>query len=928
MLSHSMLALLVWQSSRAAPLVMLLVGVLAIGSIAVYLPQSTRLRRRWRCILPALRLTALAALAVSLLQPVMTRLPRAGESGAIVLVVDRYPSMAVQDRQRRPAELVALADAMGWLSESSRTRGDEIIQGVRAAQMRLSEVSDAQSELAYALLSGHSATEATQRLATAASEFNTVATALVTRRSSIGPKTQLFATLSNLQEQLTRPRRDLSEEAWATSMRAVLATVAGAAENFQSVSDETLFNSNPTVRALCRELQDLPRLGLAEQAIVRPGAGLLSNLPAKAPIYGFSIGQEVTPLPLSGSGRPVRRLLLNTEAGGKDLAGAVRAALDELSGVPVEAVVLFSDGRRSAGTPVAEMSGRSPAVNVPVYAIAMAPRGNSLDWSLSHLSLPTGVYVGEPFVVRARVHGVGVKPGSSTEVRCDIASIANGSSPTTRSPNNNSTAPLPAFDSARSESTATNVVLGPDLTADAVFELKINEPGSRRITIRLPELAGEITSENNVVERWVKVYPKKLKVTLLASAPLWDYRYLRDALTAQPGVTLRTQVMEDETFSLSPDEILQQDAIVLFDVAVSSLSAVQWKAIRALPTERGGTVVLIAGAEHLPMEYNVDSMADLLPYWTDRAEIGTPPMPVAESKPAWRTWHGEGAVYHLVPPSEAPHRLRLSESDQTDQRVWDSLPPLFRYVSLPPLKPVVRTLLLERETGEPIVTQMPLGAGQILFVGTDETWRWRHKTGRTFQEGIWLQLLHDATEAPYAATAGRASLDLGKAAISPGEAVEVRVKIDGGVGSPSRPVSAELRVLRDGISIRSQTIASTETDPARYSGTLLGLPAGNYIIEARVDDQGVEYPLHVVEQYEKELEDPSGDRAALERIARASGGRVLSLEQMRELPPLLAAASHEPRWMTLALWDSMYLFVFVVACFSAEWALRKRLGLA
>jgi hypothetical protein len=40
------------------------------------------------------------------------------------------------------------------------------------------------------------------------------------------------------------------------------------------------------------------------------------------------------------------------------------------------------------------------------------------------------------------------------------------------------------------------------------------------------------------------------------------------------------------------------------------------------------------------------------------------------------------------------------------------------------------------------------------------------------------------------------------------------------------------------------------------------------------------------------------------------------------------AAAREPHPIEIRLWDSTYLFVFVVGCFAAEWALRKRLGLA
>ena len=43
---------------------------------------------------------------------------------------------------------------------------------------------------------------------------------------------------------------------------------------------------------------------------------------------------------------------------------------------------------------------------------------------------------------------------------------------------------------------------------------------------------------------------------------------------------------------------------------------------------------------------------------------------------------------------------------------------------------------------------------------------------------------------------------------------------------------------------------------------------------------------------------------------------------------LRVVAERRPRYAEQRLWDSPYLFVFVVACLAAEWAARKRLGLA
>ena len=58
--------------------------------------------------------------------------------------------------------------------------------------------------------------------------------------------------------------------------------------------------------------------------------------------------------------------------------------------------------------------------------------------------------------------------------------------------------------------------------------------------------------------------------------------------------------------------------------------------------------------------------------------------------------------------------------------------------------------------------------------------------------------------------------------------------------------------------------------------------------------------------------------------------RALHLgDQVGTLPDrLTAVADNRPRVTELRLWDSPWLFAFVLACLAAEWALRKRLGLA
>jgi hypothetical protein len=56
---------------------------------------------------------------------------------------------------------------------------------------------------------------------------------------------------------------------------------------------------------------------------------------------------------------------------------------------------------------------------------------------------------------------------------------------------------------------------------------------------------------------------------------------------------------------------------------------------------------------------------------------------------------------------------------------------------------------------------------------------------------------------------------------------------------------------------------------------------------------------------------------------------LVPLEQVGRLADRLRErAARRSSYVEQRLWDSPYLFVLVVACFAAEWAARKRLGLA
>jgi hypothetical protein len=124
---------------------------------------------------------------------------------------------------------------------------------------------------------------------------------------------------------------------------------------------------------------------------------------------------------------------------------------------------------------------------------------------------------------------------------------------------------------------------------------------------------------------------------------------------------------------------------------------------------------------------------------------------------------------------------------------------------------------------------------------------------------------------------------------------------------------------------------SSSHPPGEFDAPIHDLPAGDYQINVGTSQApgASRLPIRVGVPLEAELADISPDEARLKRIAAGTGGEEMDLEDIDDLPHKLAEAGRrEPGFSEYPLWDSPYLFAFIVGCLGAEWALRKRFGLA
>lgn len=218
---------------------------------------------------------------------------------------------------------------------------------------------------------------------------------------------------------------------------------------------------------------------------------------------------------------------------------------------------------------------------------------------------------------------------------------------------------------------------------------------------------------------------RPLRVLYVENAPRWEYRSLSSAL-------IRDESLEVHCFLLSADpelpqahsqsagdprfqaplkslpstleQLLDYDVVILGDVGPDSLPEGTAEMLRSFVTEHGRGVLIVAGEAAMPGGWKGTDLEQILPV------------------------ESETVRQELAP--EERYVLTTEGKESGLVEFADELPPI-QSVLATRAKAGARTLA---ETGRadrrmPLFVTMSAGRGLVFFSGTDETWRWRFKTG-------------------------------------------------------------------------------------------------------------------------------------------------------------------------------------------------------
>jgi uncharacterized membrane protein len=368
-------------------------------------------------------------------------------------------------------------------------------------------------------------------------------------------------------------------------------------------------------------------------------------------------------------------------------------------------------------------------------------------------------------------------------------------------------------------------------------------------------------------------------------------------------------------FPTTRDELFGYDALIIGSVEAASLSEAQQAVIRDFVSERGGSLLMIAGPGGLGNGgWGQSGLADVLP-----AQL--PPSSVD-------TFHRKKAPVALTPQGQGSLMLRFDADADANLAAWQDLPEIADYQVIGDLKPAAVTLVnADTELGViPLLVTQPYGRGHAYILASGGTWRWQMSLPLEDQkhETFWRQLLRAlVASAPEA-------ISLRAASTSEGDDISLRAEFRDEAFRPVDDVGV--------VAVASHESGETLTiglvpgeEPGVFTGRLEPPQPGTWYFEAVAERDGEPVAVGRVsllhEATQSEVFGIRKNAGLLQRLSTATGGRYFEAGNLDGLSDLLRYSSSgitETEYR--AIWDAPIIFLLLLALKGGEWLLRRRWG--
>ena len=572
----------------------------------------------------------------------------------------------------------------------------------------------------------------------------------------------------------------------------------------------------------------------------------------------------------------------------------------------LRAVIMLSDGDYNLGPPPVSAAQKLRLRGIPLFPIPVGSKVRLPDLDLLSVNAPTYGVVGEnvqiPFTIRSSL---------DRQVRTIVR----------------------LRDESGRERTK-DIILPPNSeTSDSIL-WRLETSGASTLGLSIPVADGELVATNNSRNFTIAGRPEKIRILLIDTLPRWEYRFLRNALSRDPGVDLSCLLLQPslgpgegkdylKEFPPKLEDLAKYDVIFIGDVGVgpNQLTAAQCGLIRGLVENQASGLIFMPGSQGNQFSLLDTPLSDLMPVILEDAHQKGFAESVAS--PLALTTEGRASLLTM-----------LGNNEEENPEIWRRLPGFYWHAPVIKAKGGAEVLAVHgNRRGKygpiPLIVTKPAGSGKVLFMGIDSAWRWRRGVEDLYHYRFWGQVARWMSYQRNMAAGQRVRLFFNPERPEPGSSVTLNANAFDPSGKPLAEGTVTVDITApDG---RAQRLELQQNNSAwgAFSGRFKVDSPGPWRLRTTTtgaEDKPLETTL-IVQATPIEKTGQPARPEVLEEMAKVSKGRMIQPAQLadiiREISTLPEPRPIESRMALGSHWASLTVLISLLGVF---WASRKRNG--
>jgi hypothetical protein len=574
----------------------------------------------------------------------------------------------------------------------------------------------------------------------------------------------------------------------------------------------------------------------------------------------------------------------------------------------LRAIVVASDGDWNAGKPPVQAADLLRQRGIPIFAVTVGSPTRLPDVDVLSLDAPTFGVVGKSVRVPFTIE--------SSLPREYVATVT--------------------LHTSSGDELSKEVHIAPmSRTSDSIV-WKPKAIGDFTVTLDVPPNADETLVDNNRRTAPISIREEKLKVLVVESAPRWEYRYLRNALSRDPGVEVSCLLFHPglskpgggnkdyiKQFPAKLDELSKYDVVFLGDVGVGDgqLTAEQCRLIKGLVERQASGLVFMPGLQGREFSLLDTELGDLCPVVLDPAQPNGWGLRIPSH-------------FELTDLGRRSLLTKLADSEDDNSEVWEGLPGFQWYAPVQRAKAGTDVLCVHKDVSNefgriPLLVTRTFGAGKVLFMGTDGAWRWRKGVEDKYHYRFWGQVVR--WMAYQRNMAKGESMRLFYVPDQP--QIRQTLTFDANVmeksGEPLHNGRVTARITAPSGATETVRLSTSGDEWGMFTGRFTPKEPGKHQIDLTCQETGAKLEASFFVQGEAvERAGKPARPEVLEELARVTEGKVVAADQLQQVLDSLAKLPEPPPLVRrLPIWSHPLPAAVMIALLGLFWSLRKLVGL-